>query len=91
MNKVYESPTMVVHDDREPLTAKQAFDILFEGHSVSINYPPDFSAENEYDIYDSGYSIFITDVISADELSKQSKDKSEKQVHEYLRGYEIYR
>ena len=31
MKKVYESPTMVVHDDREPLTAEQAFDILWSG------------------------------------------------------------
>jgi len=91
MNKVYESSTMVVRDDREPLTAEQAFDIIWGGHSVRINYPPDFSAENECDIYDSDYPIFITDVISADELSKQSKDKSEKVVYEYLSGYEIYR
>ena len=87
MNKVYESPTMVVHDDREPLTAEQAFDILWEGRAVRINYPPDFSAENECDIYDSDYPVYITDIIS----SKQSKDKSEKQVHEYLRGYEIWK
>ncbi len=30
MNKVYESDTMVVHDDREPLTPEQAFDILWK-------------------------------------------------------------
>jgi hypothetical protein len=91
MNKIYESPTMVVHDDREPLTAEQAFDILWGGHSVRINYPPDFSAENECDIYDNDYHVIITDIIGIDEIGKQSKDKSEKQVHEYLRGYEIYR
>ena len=87
----YESPTMVVHDDREPLTAEQAFDILWEGRAVRINYPPDFSAENECDIYDSDYPIYITDIISRDELGKQSKEKSEKQVHEYLRSYEIWK
>lgn len=91
MNKVYESPTMVVHDDREPLTAEQAFDILWEGHSVRINYPPDFSAENEHDIYDNDYPVFITDIIGRDVLGKQSKEQSEKEVHEYLRAYEIYK
>lgn len=81
---------MVVHDDRETLTAEEAFDILWEGRAVRINYPPDFSDENECDIYDADYPIFITDIISRDELGK-SKDKSEKAVYEYLRGYEIWK
>jgi len=91
MKKVYESPTMVVHDDREPLTAEQAFDILWSGQAVRINYPPDFSAENEYDIYDSDYPIFITDIISRDLLEKQSNEKSKIAIHEYLKSYEIYK
>lgn len=91
MNEVYKSETMIVHDDRDPLTSEQAFTILWEGHAVRINYPPDFSAENECDIYDSDYPVFITDIISPDDLGKQSKDKSEKQVYEYLRGYEIWK
>jgi hypothetical protein len=82
---------MVVHDDREPLTAEQAFEILWEGKAVRICYPPDFSAENECDIYDSDYPVFIADIISHDELGKQSKEKSAQQVYEYLRSYEIYR
>ena len=91
MNKVYESDTMVVHDDREPLTPEQAFDILWEGRAVRICYPPDFSAEEESGIYDADYPIFITDIISAEDLSKQSKEKSEKVIYEHLRGFEIYR
>jgi len=46
MNKVYESDTMVVHDDREPLSVEEAFEILWKGEAVRICYPPDFSAEN---------------------------------------------
>lgn len=91
MNKIYECQTMVVHDDREPLTSEQAFAILWEGRAVRINYPPDYSAQNECDIYDSDYPVFITDIISRDELGDQPKEKSEKQVHEYLRGYEIWK
>ena len=91
MNKVYESDTMVVHDDREPLTREQAFDILWDGHAVRICLPPDFTAEYEGDIYDADYPVFITDIISRDDLDKQLKDASEKMVFEYLRGYEIYK
>jgi len=91
MNKIYESERLIIHDDRERITTEKAFEILWEGHAVRINYPPDFSAENEGDIYDQDYPIFITDVISADELSKQTKAEAEKQVHDYLIGYEIYR
>ncbi|MDB5280691.1 MAG: hypothetical protein JWR61_5646 [Ferruginibacter sp.] len=91
MNKVYESATMVVHDDRESLTPEQAFDILWDGKAVRICYPPDFLAESEYDIFDADYPIFMTDIISHDDLGNQSKEQSEKQVNDYLRGYEIYR
>lgn len=82
---------MVVHDDREPLTPEQAFEILWDGHAVRICYPPDFSAENECDIYDSDYPIFITDILSIDQLSNQSKSESEKRIYEYLRAFEIYK
>jgi len=91
MNKVYESPTMVVHDDREPLTIEQAFELLWDGKLIRVNDPPDFSAENESDIYGREFIIDITDILSRDVLESQSKEKSEKEIHEFLRGYEIYR
>ena len=91
MNKIYESKTMVVHDDREPLTAEKAFELLWDGKNIRVNDPPDFSAENESEIYGREFGIDITDIISREELEKQSKEKSEKQVYEFLRGYEIYR
>jgi len=91
MNKVYESPTMVVHDDREPITAAQAVDLLWEGKIIRVNNPPDFSAENESDIYGREFLIDITDILSRDVLESQSKEKSEKAIYDYLRGYEIYR
>lgn len=90
MRKVHIIAQMVIHDDRKQLTKEQAFDILWEGHAVRINYPPDFSEDEECDIYDSDYAINITDIIDRDELGKQTKDKSEKQIHDYLKGYEIY-
>lgn len=91
MNKVYESPTMVVHDDREPITAAQAVELLWEGKSVLICYPPDYSAEEESDIFDRDYPIYINDILSWEEAEKQSREKSEKAIYDYLRGYEIYR
>lgn len=91
MNKVYESQTMVVHDDREPLTIEQAFELLWDGKLIRVNDPPDFSAENESDIYGREFIIDITDILSRDVLESQSKEKSEKEIHEFLRGYEIYR
>jgi hypothetical protein len=91
MNKIYESQTMVVHDDREPLTAEKAFELLWDGKLIRVNDPPDFSAENESDIYGLEFIIDITDIISREDLEKQSKEKSEKQIYEFLRGYEIYR
>lgn len=91
MNQVYQSPTMVVHDDREPITAEQAFELLWDGKQITVNDPPDFSAENECDIYGWEFSIDIKDIIPAEVLQNQSKQESEKQVYQYLRAYEIYR
>jgi hypothetical protein len=91
MNKVYESPTMVVHDDREPLTPENAFDLLWDGKIIRVNDRPDFSAENECDIYGREFLIDITDILSRDVLESQSREKSEKEILEYLRCYEIYR
>ena len=91
MNKVYESDTMVVHDDREPITMEQAFDLLWNGKTICISDPPDFTAENECDIFGREFFIDITDVIDRNEIEKQSKEKSEKDVYEFLRGYELYR
>lgn len=91
MNKVYESPTMVVHDDREPLTIDQAFELLWDGKIIRVNDPPDFSAENESDIYGREFLIDITDILPREVLESQSKEKSEKAIHEFLRYYDIYR
>lgn len=91
MNQVYQSPTMVVHDDREPITAEQAFELLWDFKYIRINDLPDFSAENECDIYGIEFSINMLDIIPAQLLHNQPKDESRKQVHQYLIGYEIYR
>lgn len=86
MNKVYESDTMVIHDDRKPLTIDQAFDLLWAGKVIRINDIPDYTEENE----GREFMIDITDIISPDLLGTQSKEESKKQVEEYLREYEIY-
>jgi len=91
MNKVYESDNMIVHDDREIITIEQAFDILWDGKSIRICCPPNFSAENECDIYDADYPIWITDIGAPGTWEKLSKDKCHEIVYEYLRGYELYR
>lgn len=91
MNIVYESPTMIVHDDREPITQEQAFELLWQGKSVRICYPPDYSAENESDIYDSDYPLHMTDIFRPEDHPEMIKEKCRKKVYQYLRGYEIYR
>jgi hypothetical protein len=91
MNKIYESPTMVIHDDREPLTIDEALELLWDGKLIRVNDPPDFSAEDESDIYKGEFFIDITDILSRDVLESQSKEKSEKAIREFLRYYEIYR
>ena len=91
MNKIYESQTMVIHDDREPLTIDQAFEFLWDGKIIMVNDPPNFSEENESDIYGYEFLIDITDILSRDVLESQSKEKIEKKIREFLRYYEIYR
>ena len=86
MNKVYESETMVIHDDRKPLTIDQAFDLLWDGKIIRINDIPDFTEENE----GREFLIDITDIITPESLATQSKDESKKQIEEFLREYEIY-
>jgi len=65
--------------------------LLWDGKIIRVNDLPDFSAENESNIYGSEYLIDITDILSRDVLESQSKEKSEKAIHEFLRYYEIYR
>ena len=91
MNKVFESNTMVVHDDREPITKEQAFDLLWDGKIICVSDPPNFSAENECDIFGREFFYSITDIILRDILEKQSKLQSEKDTYEFLRGYDLFR
>ncbi len=91
MNLVYESSTMVVHDDREAITEEQAFDILWAGKPIRICYPPDFSAENECDIYDEDYPIFITEIGTPGTWEKIPMQECKDKVYEYLSGFELYR
>lgn len=91
MNKIYESPTMVIHDDSEPLTIDEALELLWDGKLIRVNDPPDFSAEDESGFCGGEFFIDITDILSKDVLESQSKEKSEKVIREFLRYYEIYR
>lgn len=86
MNKVYESDKVVIHDDREPLTFEQAFELLWAGLSVRVSYPIDYTDEEAY--FDlSEQKVFLTDIVGA----KMPKQEAKKQAYEYLRGYEIYK
>lgn len=94
MNKVYESDTMVVHDDREPITLEQAFDILWEGKSIRICFPPDYTAENESDIFDDDYPIFLSEILNLEmyqNINKYKDTQIKDAVYQYLHGYELYR
>lgn len=91
MNEVYRSDTMVVHDDREPISIEQAIDILWDGKSIRICLPPDFSAENECDIFDDDYPIWINDIGAPGTWEKMSRVDCHKKIENYLIGYELYR
>ena len=67
-------------DGTELITAEQAFEILWDGHAVRITGG-----------FFENHVIFLTDTIDFDVLEKQSKQQSEKDVHEYLSRYEIRR
>ncbi len=92
MNKVFESKTMVVHDDREFITPEQAFDILWTGKEIMICDFPDFSAEWEGDIYKHPFRVYLKDVLSEEtwqNFKTISKEKIKQEVFEYLMSYEI--
>lgn len=91
MNEVYKSDTLVVHDDREPLTTEQAIDILWAGKAIRICYPPDFSAEDESNIYDADYPIFINDIAAPGTWEQLSKTNCFKKIEDFLKGYELYK
>lgn len=91
MNKVYESDTCVIHDDRDVLSVSEAINMLWAGQSIQICYPPDFSAENECDIYDSGCVININDIITAETCNQISQEEGTQIIESYLRGYELYK
>ncbi len=91
MTRGYYSPTMVVYDDREPLTREQAFEILWEYQPVIMQGFPDWSAENEDEIFDCGFPILINDIIGKDEIGKYTKEEVKKRVCEYLEGYQVFK
>lgn len=91
MNEIYKSDTLTIHDDREPITIEEAFNLLWNGKSIIANDLPDFSQEDESSVYGSEFIYFITDIIQPDILQKQSRDKSEKDVKDFLRYYELYK
>lgn len=94
MNEVYKSDTMCVHDDREPITLDQAFDILMAGKSITVCDPPDFTAEHECDIYQPDFYMWLSDVLSPETMEKinaRTDDQIRNEMYENLRGYELYK
>jgi ABC-type proline/glycine betaine transport system ATPase subunit len=91
MNKVLETDTMVIHDDREALTMEQAIDALWNGKIIRICDPPDFSAENECDVYAPEFMIDLNDIDSPGTWEKMSKEACYKKIENYLTGYELYK
>lgn len=91
MNKIYESATRIVHDDREFITPEQAFDILWNGKSILVCEPPDYGAENEWQIFSMPYPVWINDVATPGTLDRLTDEKRREIVFEYLRGYELSR
>lgn len=90
MNKVFESPTTIVHDDRTPLTFTEAFEILWAGQAIYICYPPDYGEEEEHLIFDQEVKIYLTDTDEAEKFLG-NKEAARSQAYDYLRGYELYK
>lgn len=91
MNIVYESPTMVVNDDREPLDINEACYILLKGGSVEISDPPDYTAENEHQIFGFDERITMDDILTRLQVVAESEDEQIKIIIQYLSGYDIYK
>lgn len=90
MNEVFKSPTTTVHDDREPLTFEQAFDILWSGQAIHISYPPDYGEEEEHMIFDQDVKISLIDTLESEKYLVNKKE-ARSQAYDYLRGYELYK
>lgn len=90
MNIIYQDEQRTVVDDREFITPEQAFDILWNGHSVMLCDFDDLTADPPE--FHTPFPVFLNDVLSADTLKDMNKltdDKIREEVYESLRGYEI--
>ncbi len=89
MNKVYSSKNMEVHDDREFITADEAFNLLWNGKSISICDPPNYAAENEFEIYSHPFTLCLTDITIDRPWEVMSLAGAKRTVLQYLEGYEL--
>ncbi len=81
MNEVYKSDTMTVHDDREFISAEDAFSILTAGGTIEICDPPNFTSEDEHEIHPMPWSITMNDI--------PTEYRTWPAMIEYFRSYEL--
>lgn len=92
MNVAFICDNLTVIDDREFITPSQAFEILYSGDSIQVCDPPDYGAENPYDVHSMPWAIRLRDVVSDNtlkNLSSFSREQIQSEVLENLRGYEL--
>lgn len=89
MEFVYQSNTMIVADGRLLLTPEEAYSVLLKGKSINICNPPDFSAENECDIYDHGYDANYHGLLKQWEIEGLSQDEKRSYIINELGYYEL--
>ena len=64
-------------NNTEQITPEQAFEILWDGHSILVNTDAPI--------------LFLTDILDNDVMDKMTRQQIEVAVCEYLQNYEIYR
>lgn len=92
MNEVFNNGKMIIHDDREFISPDEACDILMNGKSIQVYDPPNYGAENDYDVYKMPFTVSLKDVLPEEmfqNLHKFTDEQIRKEIREYLRGYEI--
>jgi hypothetical protein len=89
MNKVFESNSMVVHDDRDFISSTDAINILLKGGAVTMSDPPDYSTESEAGICGASFTVTLNDIVDSATIERMSESDIRHAIYEHLRGYDL--
>lgn len=62
MNEVFNTGKIIIHDDREFIQPHKAYELLQAGKSIQLCDPPDYSAENDYDVHKMPFTVTMNDI-----------------------------